>query len=193
MYLLSVSAVILCFIVIQFVNPISIFGFVDVISMALLVILVVPIMLSAGLLKDLNNAIRLVLGKRKEAAMLELKRAKLAVDMMIKISIYSSIFVTLMELVVLLHNMSDPSYLGPMISMSLLIMLYAMVVSLLFMPIRGKLEQRILEYIPSCPEKDEEQQGVPERKEVKWRGTEGEESGQKEAQQKEVQQKESIS
>ena len=77
--------------------------------------------------------------------------------------------------------------------MSLLIMLYAMVVSLLFMPIRGKLEQRILEYIPSCPEKDEELQGVPERKEVKWRGTEGEEAGQKEAQQKEVQQKESIS
>lgn len=163
MYLLSVLAIILCFMVVQFVNPISIFGFVDVTSMTLLVLLVVPIMFSAGLLRDLNNAIRLVLGKRKEAAMLELKRAKLAVDMMIKISIYSSIFVTMVELVVLLHNMSDPAYLGPMISMSLLILLYAIVICLLLMPIRARLGQRILEYMPSCPEKDEELQEQKEK------------------------------
>lgn len=177
MYLLSVLAVVLCFVLIQLVNASRISSFVDVTSMAFLVMLVVPILLSAGLLKDLNNAVRLVLGKRKEASMLELKRAKLAVDTMIRTSIYSSIFVTMLELVVLLHNMSDPTYLGPMISMSLLIMLYAMVISLLFIPIRAKLEQRILEYIPSCREEDVEikvrsEQGVAEQKAAQQKETE---------------------
>lgn len=180
MYLLSVLAVVLCFVLIQFVNAGRISSFVDVTSMAFLVMLVVPILLSSGLLKDLNNAVRLVLGKRKEASMLELKRAKLAVDTTIRVSVYSSIFVTMLELVVLLHNMSDPVYLGPMISMSLLIMLYAMVIGLLFMPIRAKLEQRILEYIPSCREEDEEAQIWPEQG-----GT-----GRKAAQQREAEQTE---
>lgn len=155
MYLLSVLAIVLCFVLIQLVNPYSIMGFMDVTCIFLLVVLVVPIMISAGLLKDLNHAIRLTLGKKKETAMLELKRAKLAVDTMMKVSIYSSIFVTMIEIVVLLHNMSDPVQLGPMISMCLLSLLYAMVISLLLLPIRAKLEQRILEYIPSCQEKGE--------------------------------------
>ena len=163
MYLLCVLAIIICFVLVQFVNPISILGFVDVTSISFLVVLVVSILLSAGLLKDLNNAIRLILGKKKQAAMLELKRAKLAVDTTIKVSVYSSILVTMMELVVLLHNMADPSYLGPMISMSLLIVLYAMIIALLLMPIRAKLEQRILEYIPSCPEREgESREEMPE-------------------------------
>lgn len=171
MYLLSVLAVILCFMLVQFVNPISIFGFVDVTSMLLLVVLVVPILVSAGLLKDLNNAVRLVLGKKRETAMLELKRAKLAVDTLIRVSVYSSIFVTMMELVVLLHNMTDPAHLGPMISMSLLTVLYAVMISLLFMPIRTKLEQRILEYIPSCREEDEEALQRKETEKEKENGT----------------------
>lgn len=154
MYLLSVLAIVLCFVFVQLVNPYSIMGFVDVTCILLLVVLVVPIMISAGLLKDLNNAIRLILGKKKETAMLELKRAKLAVDTMMKVSVCSSLFVTMVEVVVLLHNMSDPAMLGPMISLCLLSLLYAMIVSLLLLPIRAKLEQRILEYIPSCPEEE---------------------------------------
>lgn len=156
MYLLSVLAIILCFVFVQLVNPYSIMGFVDATCILLLVVLVVPIMISAGLLKDLNNGIRLILGKKKETAMLELKRAKLAVDTTMRVSVCSSLFVTMMEVVVLLHNMSDPAMLGPMISLCLLSLLYAMIINLLLLPIRAKLEQRILEYIPSCPEREEE-------------------------------------
>ncbi|MBD5549577.1 MAG: hypothetical protein HDQ96_00135 [Lachnospiraceae bacterium] len=166
MYLLSVFAVILCFI---FVRSMTMSGgiweFMDFTSIALLVLLVVSIMLSAGLLKDLNNAIRLILGKKKEAAMLELKRAKLAVDTMIKVSVYSSIFVTMVQCVTLLHNLSDPAHLGPMISVALLIILYAVMISLLLLPIRAKLEQRILEYIPSYSENDEMGQDEERKKE----------------------------
>ena len=76
--------------------------------------------------------------------------------MVCRVLICSSVFVAIVQTIVLLHNMSDPAYLGPVISMILLAVLYAVVISLLMIPIRAKLEQRILEYIPSCSEKSEE-------------------------------------
>lgn len=158
MYLLSVLAVILCFVLVQFMVPTRIGDFVDSSSILFLAVLVIPLMLSAGLLKDLNNAIRLVFGKKKDASLLELKRAKLAVDTMIKVSFCSSILVTMLELVAILHNMSDPAHLGPMISTTILTVLYAAVIGVLLLPVGAMLAQRILEYMPSGPAEDAEGQ-----------------------------------
>jgi len=158
MYLLSVLAIILCFMLVRIMQPaLRLIQFMDIMSLICLLVLIIPVMLSAGLLKDLNNAFRLTFGKKKEAALLELKRAKLAVDTMIRTAIYSSVFVMMLQFEVMLHNMSDPSYLGPVISVVLLILLYAMIISILLLPIRAKLEQRILEYMPSCGEAEEQE------------------------------------
>ncbi len=157
MYLLSILAIILCFVFVQcFQSAMGVWQFFDIGSMLFLVMLIIPIMVSAGLLRDLNNAFRLVFGKKKEVTLLAVKRAKLAVDTMIRISVCGSVFLLMLQLVVILHFMLDPASLGPNISMAFLTLLYAMVVCLLMIPIRAKLEQRILEYMPSCPEKEEE-------------------------------------
>lgn len=158
MYLLSVLALVLCFVLVQFMVPTRIGNFVDSSSILFLAALVIPLMLSAGLLKDLNNAIRLVFGKKRDVSLLELKRAKLAVDTMIKVSFCSSILVTMLELVAILHNMSDPAHLGPMISTTILTVLYAAVIGVLLLPVGAMLAQRILEYMPFGPEGDEEGQ-----------------------------------
>ena len=154
MYLLSVLGILVCFLLVSFTQPgLRLYEFVDGMSFMVMVVLVIP----TGFLKDLNNAFRLVWGKKKkDATLLELKRAKLAVEMVCRVLICSSVFVAIVQTIVLLHNMSDPAYLGPVISMILLAVLYAVVISLLMIPIRAKLEQRILEYIPSCSEKSEE-------------------------------------
>lgn len=149
MYLLSVLGIIICFLLVYVTQPgYSVYNFLDGMSFMIMIVLVIPIMLSAGLLKDLNNAFRFVLGKKKEATLLGLKRAKLAAEMFSRVSVCSSIFVALIQTVVLLHSMSDPAYLGPVISVMVLAIVYAMVISLLMIPIRAKLEQRILEYMP---------------------------------------------
>lgn len=165
MYLLSILAVILCFVIVQcFQSSIGILQFFDILSLLFLVGLIIPIMVSSGLLKDLNNAFRVVFGKKKEVTLLAMKRAKLAVDTLIKIAVSGSVFVTLLQMVVLLHNMSDPSLLGPVISVAFLTVLYAVIICLLMIPVRAKLEQRILEYMPSCPEKTEEERREDEKK-----------------------------
>lgn len=160
MYLLSVLGVIICFLLVYFTQPgIRLYQFLDSMSFLTMIVLIISIMLSTGLLKDLNNAFRLVLGKKKETTLVELKRAKLAVETMTKVSICSSVFVTLVQIIVFLHNMVNPVYLGPILSMMILAVLYAMVISLLLIPIKVKLEQRILEYMSSCadPEKSVEE------------------------------------
>lgn len=155
MYLLSVLAVVLCFLLVEVTqSAMGLLEFLDVMSLIFLLVLIIPIMLSAGLLKDLNNAFRFVFGKKKEAVLLEIKRAKLAVEVMMKTSIYSSVFVMMLQFEVLLHNMAEPSTLGPIISVVLLTLLYAMIICILLLPIRARLEQRILEYMPSCSENE---------------------------------------
>lgn len=156
MYLLSVLAIVLCFMLVEVTQQtMGLFEFWDSMSFIFLIVLSIPVMLSAGLLKDLNNAFRLVFGRKKDAALLELKRAKLAVDTMIRTVLYSSVFVMIMQIVVMLHSMSDPSHIGPDISVALLTLFYAVIISILLLPIKAKLEQRILEYMPSCEEKEE--------------------------------------
>lgn len=152
MYLLSVLAIVVCFVLFQVLNRSAYIEYFDAMSILVLVVLIIPIMISSGLLKDLNRALRLTMGKNKEASMLEMKRAKLAVDTMIKVSIGSGVFVAVMQIHALLHYMSDPASIGPAISLALLTVLYAVVINLLLLPIRAKLEKRILEYMPSEPE-----------------------------------------
>lgn len=158
MYLLSVLAIVLCFMLVEVTQQtMGLFEFWDSMSFIFLIVLSIPVMLSAGLLKDINNAFRLVFGRKKDAALLELKRAKLAVDTMIRTVLYSSVFVMIMQIVVMLHSMSDPSHIGPVISVALLTLFYAVIISILLLPIKAKLEQRILEYMPSCEEKEEQE------------------------------------
>ena len=160
MYLLSVLSIILCFVLIQFVNRAAYVQYFDAMSLLLLIVLVIPIMLSTGLLKDLNQAFRLVFGKKNEASMLEMKRAKLAVDTMIKVSVGSGIFIAVMQIFAILHYMATPQFMGSAISVALLTVLYAVVVSLLLYPVGAKIEKRILEYMPSDAESGVEEEKV---------------------------------
>lgn len=164
MYLISVLAIILCFVLNQFLNRTACVQYFDALSLLFLAVLIIPIMISTGLLKDLNHALRLVLGKKSEASMLEMKKAKLAVDTMIKVSMCSGIFVAIMQGHAVLHYMAAPTSIGPAISIALLTVFYALAISLFLYPIGAKIERQILEYMPSCPEGGtEEQKGISDK------------------------------
>lgn len=158
MYLISVLAIILCFVLNRLLNVSAVVRYFDAMSLLFLFVLIMPIMISTGLLKDLNRAFRMVFGKKGEASMLEMKRAKLAVDTMIKVSMGSGIFVAVMQVQAVLHYMAAPTSIGPAISIALLAVLYAVVISLLLYPIGAKVEERILEYMPSDAESGMEEQ-----------------------------------
>ncbi len=147
MYLLSVLGIILCIVGVSYISPaVSPVEYVDVISILFLLVMAVPILISSGLLKDLSHAFKLVLGKEKQATMSELKRAKLAVQIAMKILLYGGIMLMLLQIIVVLH-LPKLVYVGPSISTAILTLLYAVICDILLLPVRARLEVRILEYM----------------------------------------------
>ncbi len=151
MYLLAILGILLCLgSVVCFLPGGGIRGivnYIDFVSLIMMLVTVIPFLFSSGLSKDFINAFQLVFGKKKDATLLKLKRALLAVKTVIRLLIYGGVMIAFLSVIVLLHNMSDPAYLGPALAVTILSILYALVVIMLLLPIRARLEVLILEYI----------------------------------------------
>ena len=83
MYILAIIGVICSVVLLNLVTGESFSNmlvYYDVISMLHLVVLIVPILAAAGLIKDFNTALKLALGKKKADSILQLKRAETCSD-----------------------------------------------------------------------------------------------------------------
>ncbi|MCI9079535.1 MAG: hypothetical protein HFH68_11550 [Lachnospiraceae bacterium] len=121
----------------------------DVISMLQLVVLIVPILAAAGLVKDFNVALKLALGKKKAESMLQLKKAKEAVKLTGKICIASGIMGTCCGIIRVFYSYKNES-MGSLLSgsgVAMLTLFYALIIYLLLLPIESKIEIKISEYM----------------------------------------------
>lgn len=121
--------------------------FMDFPTIVFLVLFLIPLLLSAGLLKDFNNAFRLGVGKKAAESLIELKRAKESVSLTIKIMLLASVFICAVQGVFIIYSMDDPLTLGPFFSVSMLSLIYGMGISLILLPLQARLNIRIQEYI----------------------------------------------
>lgn len=122
--------------------------FMDLPTLILLLIICVPFLLSTGLIKDFNNAFRIVLGRKKETTLIELKRAVEAVTLTIKSILCTGSLITTMSLIMLIHLLDTPASLGPKISVCILSVVYVCIFILILLPLRAALNLRIIEYMP---------------------------------------------
>lgn len=119
----------------------------DIMSLLVLLILVIPVLISSGLWKDFSNAFRYSIGRKKPERLLELKRAKEAVSLVIWTTITASAFVTVVQLIQILYWMNDPVSLGPNLSVMLISIMYGMGFVLLLLPMQAILNVKIQEFI----------------------------------------------
>lgn len=147
MYLLSIACVIVMTGLLGFVAGMDITRLFDVISLLLLILFLIPMLVSGGLLKDFNNAFRLVMGKREPAALMELKRAKEAVSLAIRISLASSVFITAMSGALILFTVDDLAALGPNVAVAMISLIYGMGLVLILLPLQSRLNLKIQEFI----------------------------------------------
>lgn len=155
MYFVSIIALIA---VMLFVNVFSTGGmqlawYLDLPSLILLIIICVPFLVSAGLLRDFNNAFRFVVAKKKAKSLLELKRAQEAVSLAMITLLVAGTFIFFLTLIFILVKLDDPLLLGPNIAVALLEVVYATAFSLLLLPLRAQMKVKILEFL----ERDEEE------------------------------------
>ena len=121
MYLLTILAIIAS---VFFMSSISLWGvegilyYADWISLVFILLIAIPLLISAGLFLDFNRAFAITLGHKKAESLLVLKRAKEAVELARKAMLYSGVFVGIFSTVIVLNQVTDLSVLGPNLSVA---------------------------------------------------------------------------
>ena len=147
MYFLSLLGVIITTALISFFTNGRWDRMFDGMSLLILLLLVIPILISSGLSKDFSNAFRYSIGKKKPEKLLELKRAKEAVSLVIWTTVSASVFVTMAQLIQILYWISELSSLGPNLSVMIISIMYGMGFVLLLLPMQAILNVKIQEFI----------------------------------------------
>ena len=151
MYLLSIICVILLTAVMCGTWGVTVssmlYRFCDFSTIIFLVLFLVPLLISGGLLKDFSNAFRLVIGKKEARSLPELKRAKEAVNLTIKIMVAVSVFICAIQGIFIIYSMDDLTKLGPSFSVALLSLIYGMGTALILLPLQARLNVKIQEFI----------------------------------------------
>lgn len=118
--------------------------FVDMTSMILLILLIVPMLLNAGVLKDLNNAFRLGAKRKVQAQRLELLRAVEAVSFTIKALWTAGIFSVLFQFsIAIMRNAPDAGLAFLYTAVSMIPLLYCTFFVILLLPLRSRLNMQL--------------------------------------------------
>lgn len=150
MYILAILAIILS---VAMMTGSSMYGFevltvfLDPISVLLLAVTSVPILIASGMVKDLKKAVQFCGGKRKANTLAELKKAEESVNMLMQTMIYSGGFIFLFTAVMILGRLDKAEYIGPNLAISLLSLIYALVINIFLLAIKGKLKLMSIEFM----------------------------------------------
>lgn len=118
--------------------------FIDMPSVILLVLLIVPMLLNAGVLKDLNNAFRLGAKRKAQAERLELMRAVEAVSFTIKALWTAGIFSVLFQFsIAIMRNAPDAELAFLYTAVSLIPLSYTTFFVILLLPLRSRLNMQL--------------------------------------------------
>lgn len=141
MYLLSFFVfMVLCIGFLMFSTGGGIIYFMDAPSLILLVLIVVPMLMSAGLLKDFNNAFRFGVKVRERIGKAELMRAVEAVALAIKALWAAGIFGAVFQMIIVIAEHADDLVLTwKYVAVCLIPLSYASFFVLLLMPLQARL------------------------------------------------------
>ncbi len=120
----------------------SIVSYLDPTSLILLLLFTLPILLSAGLLRDFNNAFRLSAKRSAACSRTELLRAIEAVTLASKALWTTGILDTILQLI-FIFSQNDIQMHSAYIGISLISLLYAAFLNILLLPLRARLMVRL--------------------------------------------------
>ncbi len=154
MYLLAILGVILSVILMGALSELgmmsSLGSCIDLYSLLLIVIIVIPVMASMGMLRDFNLAFKLTLGKKQAGSLSDLKRAKLAVCYFIRCTLFAGAVGTLFGVIQVLSFFHDESgQLAAGLGVAACSLLYAFVIAIVLLPIEARLERKMIEFMES--------------------------------------------
>lgn len=124
----------------------SIYRYVDLVVLVLLLVLTLPTLITSGMWRDFVRALSL---RRPEEGwkLYELKRTLDAIELLQKQFIYAAVLVVMFQLIGMLYNMSELSTIGPALAYVLMTGLYTAVIELLLIPLKVGVQREITDYM----------------------------------------------
>lgn len=123
--------------------------YLDPVSLILLVLITIPIMISAGLMKDFNNAFRYATKKNADATYTQIKRSIEAVSLFRKTLIAAGAFTFVFSVVfVFIYNAKEQMELQMIlasIAVASLSLLYALAFVIILLPLESRLKVKLQE------------------------------------------------
>jgi len=117
----------------------------DIPSILLLLGLVLSLLAASGLMKDFLRVFRVVKGKTSVFTRTELEKSLLAVRLTMKLLLGSGVFGTMTGAIFIFAQVSEIFSMPKALSVSGIILLYAILLWLILLPLQSHLESRLLE------------------------------------------------
>ena len=121
--------------------------FLDIVALVDILVIVIPFLFFSGLLKDFKASFGIAMGKKKSVTLLQLKRAKQSIELVMRATALTGLLATLIQVIITLYSVSNSKNLSPNLAVALLSVLYAIAVCLFLTPIRSRLAVQIDEYM----------------------------------------------
>ena len=118
--------------------------FLDVPELVVLILMTVLLLAATEQGKDFLGAFRIAYGKKDSVTLVDIKKAQKAVDFCGKVMLWSGVFMTLFYIIVVLHKLSAVESMGGHLGLAVLSTFYGVVAELLLLPVKGRLERKIL-------------------------------------------------
>lgn len=117
------------------INNINLGIFMDITTCIIIVLFIIGALVISGLFKDFLNAFKMISKNSNEYSENEISRSKDAIFLSIFVSILAGIVGSILRIIILFQRLSDPSSLGPSMTMGLLFLLYSAIFVLILLPI----------------------------------------------------------
>ena len=143
MYFISIVAVVCISGFLLMLGQGSVVWFIDMPSLIVILLFDITMLFSAGLVKDFNNAFRMVLRTGKDESVTEMKRAIEAVGLVRKTTLAAGVFSMIFGLIMAMGQLGNPELLGPNLAVASLTLLYALAFILILLPLESRLRMKL--------------------------------------------------
>lgn len=123
----------------------SVATFIDVPSLLLITLISIPIMVMSGTMKDFLRGFKMTLQNQDDYLLLDSEKALLAHELFGKVILLAGGIGTVLGVVSMLSRLDEPSKIGPSFAVAILTFFYAVLVSIVTLPIKTRLKAIILE------------------------------------------------
>ncbi len=132
----------------------SIASFIDLPSIVITLAFSIPLLMASGLLPDFVRGFKIMGQKFNTWSLFELKKTEIAIQLMIKLLLFSGLLGGIIGIVSILSNLSDISKIGPNLAVTILTFLYSVLFVFILLPVKAKVKAIIITLDKECPNEE---------------------------------------